>query len=242
MAVFPAQAVIIDLGSLSGNTLTDEVLAYGWIRSDAPTGHASAGETNFVGTTGPAELRGYVSFNLAGFNVGDTINNATVSLFSQGVIFDSAGTIFTDANNIGLNITSLANVTGYGSTTPAILDSDGVTQATWNGLNGLYGAVLDTAPGLDLDNMAIDDEVTFDVTAAIQTAVNAGDSKISFGFTSPDAVATGARNFFVFEGMDQGATFGPNLNVDFTATVIPEPSSSALLGLGAFALILRRRK
>lgn len=37
-----------------------------------------------------------------------------------------------------------------------------------------------------------------------------------------------------------GWTDGPTLNV--TTTTIPEPSSTALLGLGGLALILRRRR
>jgi len=87
----------------------------------------------------------------------------------------------------------------------------------WFVINTLYGSVLDTVV-LDLDNITGGTEVMLDVSAEVTAAVGAGAAKITFGFTSPDAIATNARNFFAFEGLDQGGTFGPNLAVD----IVPE--------------------
>ena len=240
----PCYAATVDLGSQSGNTITDEVLAFGWIRSDDPNRRVG-GETSFVGgTNGANDFRGYVAFDLSGFSVGDTVNTATLSLFSEGAdTFDANGPSTTDANSIGLNLTSLAEITGYGDGAGNNAATDvGATVASWNGINTLYGGVVSTVT-LNLDTIAVNQQVDFDVTAAIQAAVDAGDPKLTFGITSPDAIATAARNFFAFEGVDQGGpggSIGPNLNVDFTA--IPEPGSALLLVMGGLVPLLRRRR
>ncbi|MGI9430435.1 MAG: PEP-CTERM sorting domain-containing protein, partial [Bythopirellula sp.] len=93
--------------------------------------------------------------------------------------------------------------------------------ADFPNLSPLYGAILDTVV-LDLDNITADTKVDLDVTAEVQAAITAGAAKITFGLTSPDAIATGARNFFAFEGLDQGGgggSIGPNLQIDGNFTV-----------------------
>ncbi|MFT4550479.1 MAG: hypothetical protein ACI8XO_000390 [Verrucomicrobiales bacterium] len=239
----PIHAATVDLGSQSGNAITSEVLAYGWIRDDN-AGNRHGGETAFIGTAGSQDFRAYVAYDLSGFSVGDTINSATVSLWSEGGnTFDANGPSTTDANSIGLNLTSLDEITGYGGGFGNNANTDvGGLAATFTNISGLYGATISTVT-LNLDTMAINQQVDWDVTAAIQAAVTAGSSKLTFGVTSPDAIATGARNFFGFEGMDQGGpggNIGPNLNVDFTA--VPEPSTGLLFSLGGMAFLLRRRR
>lgn len=243
LPTFSASAAVIDLGSQSGNTISDEVLAFGWIRND-DANRVAGGETSFIGTAGSQDFRGYVAYDLSQFGVGDVINSATVSLWSEGgSTFNANGGNLNDANSIGLNLTRISEITGYGGGfgNNATTDALGVA-ASFSGISGLYGETLSTVT-LDLDNMAADQRVDWDVTAAIQSAVDAGNSKLTFGITSPDAIATGARNFFAFEGMDQGGgggSIGPNLNVDFTA--VPEPSSSLIMVLGGFLTALRRRR
>ena len=246
-AVERGVAASIDIGSQSGNTITDEVLAYGWIRSDDPA-RAAGGETAFIGgTNGANDFRAYVAFDLSGFATADNVSSATISLFSEGAsTFNANGGITNDANSIGLNVTALPEITGYGDGFggTAVLDSDGTTPISWDNANGLYGAVLDTVT-LDLDSLAVNEEVQLDVSAEVAAAVSGGASKITFGFTSPDAIATAARNFFAFEGVDQGAgtggSIGPSLNVDFTPA-IPEPNSMVALAMsGALLIALRKR-
>ncbi len=250
-----APGATVNLGSQSGNTVPltgaivkTEVLAYGWIRSDNQTSR-NGGESAFIGTAGTSDFRAYVAFNLSSFAVTDLVSLATVSLYSEGAdSFDANGPSTTDANSIGLNITQLANVTGYGpgdragvGGPAATIDSNGLS-ATWTNLSGSYGSVIQTV-NLNLDAIAPNTQVDFDVTAALQAAVSAGASKITFGFTSPAAIGTGARNFFAFEGMDQSiegggqGTIGPNLRVE----VIPEPTTAILAGFGGLVLLRRRR-
>lgn len=244
--VLSAQADMVNIGSQSGNTITDEIVAFGWIRDDSPD-TVRGGETSFIGTAGSQDFRGFIAADLSLFSVGDTINSATVSLYSEGATtFNANGGIVGDATSIGLNLTQLAEITGYGSGfgDNAVLDSDGTTPATFNNISGLYGATIASVT-LNLDTMAANQQVDFDVTALLQQAVDAGLTKATLGITSPDAIATGARNFFGFEGVDQGGesgsgTIGPNLTVD--VTFIPEPSTLALIMVGGLFAFLRRRR
>ena len=90
----------------------------------------------------------------------------------------------------------------------------------WNTPGGDFGAPLATVTDLDLTTIDTDDEVTFSsaaLTAAVQAAVDAGDSQITFVLRSPDLEETTTRNFFVIQGADasgSGSSIGPNLHVD----------------------------
>lgn len=242
-SVLNSGAAVVNIGSQSGNTISDEVLAFGWIRND-DANRVAGGETSFIGTAGSQDFRGYVGFDLSGFSVGDIVTTATVSLWSEGgSTFNANGGVLNDANSIGLNLTSISEITGYGGGfgNSATVDGGG-PSANFTNINGLYGGVIGSTT-LDLDAMTPDQQVDIDVTAAIQAAIDAGNPKLTFGITSPDAIATGARNFFAFEGLDQGGgggTIGPNLSVDFTS--VPEPASSLLFGLGGLLTLLRRRR
>ena len=227
-----------------------DIPACGWIRSDEPD-NRKGGETMFIGTTGigSSDLRAYLAFDLSSFSTNDTVSSAIISLYSEGAdSLDANGPSTTDANSIALNVTALAEVTGYGPGNsvgvgpPAATIDVGGAAATFTNLNGLYGSVISTVT-LNLDTIAVNAKVDFDVTAAVQTAVSAGATKITFGFTSADAIATGARNFFAFEGIDQttggggAGTIGPNLRVETAnAPSALKITSAAFNGSGDFVI------
>lgn len=77
---------------------------------------------------------------------------------------------------------------------------------------------------------------TYDAAAA----PNGTFSDVSFSFSSADfAGEVGNDLFLVFQAPGVQALYD---NVRITETAIPEPSSTALLGLGGLALTLRRRR
>lgn len=94
----------------------------------------------------------------------------------------------------------------------------------WDGTNA--GTVTEVAGSVQLPTGGIDngphalDQVSYTVTS---TDITAGRDQVIFRY-----------------GHETG--WGETHDVDFGVTAVPEPSLSALLGLGAFALILRRRK
>lgn len=71
------------------------------------------------------------------------------------------------------------------------------------------------------------------------TPSGAWNNKNWSNYTASGTVATGAQSFIITYGTSGGNdAYADNLSF----TVTPEPSSTALLGLGGLALILRRRK
>ena len=86
----------------------------------------------------------------------------------------------------------------------------------WNTPGGDFGESLATVSDLDLTTIDQNDEVAFNsaqLTAAVQAAVDAGDSQITLLLRSPDLEAGATRNFFAFRGISSNS-HGPNLHVD----------------------------
>lgn len=214
----------VNIGGQSGNPITQDVLAFGWVRSDNPNGRPGE-DSGFIGGVGQAQqMRGYMTLDLSYFTSKDKIKRATLSLFGESSKkYNANGSNLTDANAIKLNLTQLEAITGYGNAAGNNAQTDKDSRsATWDNINRLYGSVLRSV-SLDLDNLRDNQQVDFDVTELIAAAVTAGEKKITFGLTSPEAVATNARNFFIIKGVKRGS-YGPNLRVDFVpAEGIPRP-------------------
>ena len=201
----PAHATTTNLGSAgvdhaSGADLSG-ITAYGWIRSDDPT-RVAGGETSFMGglDTG-AILRGYVGFDLSSLTSGDTVNEAIVSLWSQGATTFNANGGVVDIGVTAIHLTQMSNVIGFGDgmSADAAITSSGL-PANWNNLNGLYGTSV-AQQSANLDTIAFGQEVQFDVTAEIAAAIANGQQRITLGITAPAAETHGARNFFAFGGI-----------------------------------------
>ena len=110
---------------------------------------------------------------------------------------------------------------------------DGFTATYTSGDLGVDGATIDTQTDLAQANSALGNLYQFDYTLSsdlTDTTLAAGESAI---FTIAFSTTTGS-----------GSSLSNIDNVAFqgTAVVVPEPSSTALFGLGGLALILRRRK
>ena len=105
--------------------------------------------------------------------------------------------------------------------------NDGL-PANWDNFNTFYGPIISTAASVNLDNIAEQEEVQFDVTAAIQAAVNAGEDSISFGITSPEAIATNARNFFAFSGVAENSAGGDDIAPNLKVLLSSSPAVAAL--------------
>ena len=102
-----------------------------------------------------------------------------------------------------------------------------------------------TAPSEDNDEARIrtGESVTFSVS---NLQLGGYDGKLNFdGFTGLNISQAGSFDTVtgIFTGQDGGSNTGGRINqLQFQISVVPEPSSTALLGLGLSSLLLRRRR
>jgi hypothetical protein len=207
----------LDMATRGGNLAGSGISAFGWVRDDDP-GRIAGGTTSFMGTSdGSSKLRGFIGFDLSQFSPGDSVGSATMSLWSQGAgIFNANGGI-EDLGETTLELRSLPAVTGFGDEFGNDANVDGL-PANWDTLEDLFGNEVIATADANIDTIAFGDEVQFDVTAAVQAAIAAGEAQISFGIVASGAEEGGARNFFAFGGMadnggSAGSDIGPNLNI-----------------------------
>ena len=207
----------IDFATRGGDLRDSGITAYGWVRDDDPT-RIAGGEVSFMGTSdGTSILRGYIGFDLSGFSPGDSISDATVSLFSQGATQWNANGGANDIGETSLELRSLPEVVGFGDGFGGDATVGGL-PANWINLGELYGDSAIASATADLDTISFGDEIRFDVTAAVQLAIAEGDQQITFGVVAPVAEAGAARNFFAMAGMAEhggtaGSETGPNLSI-----------------------------
>lgn len=208
----PTASPGIDIGSEGTMLNNGGTLASQWIRSDSP--EDVKGNAVFVGgLPSGADLRGVFAFNLTVFKPGDVISNVTMSLFhgANGTSNHTDGSVQSSSLEL-LTVTNSA----YANNRASWNNADQDTPVAWNTPGGDVGQSLATVSDLDLTTIDSDDEVIFnstELTAAVQAAVDAGDSQITFVLRSPDLEAASTRNFFVFQSATSGS-IGPNLHVD----------------------------
>jgi len=221
-----AQAISITIGSGGVGGVTTGVTAQGWIRSDIPT-NDPGNNFIFVGSlAGGSELRGFTGFDVSAIPDSAVINSVSVTFYQSTTLTGSTG------DSIGDSPLNLVTPTGTFSNTD-----------TWNGSNGFYGGAILGAISTDPTLVIAQDPFEFTTNAAlvshVQSALASDD--VQFGLIAPDLEATTERLFYSFGPNDGGTVdIAPSITIDYT--VVPEPSSTTLLGLGGLALILRRKR
>jgi hypothetical protein len=175
--------------------------------------------------------RGLFEFDISAISATDQIDSVTFDLTTL-------------SGSVGIN-----NVGGAGALTTFnvythAFDID-ETTATWDNPGG--GAPAGGTLGTLLTSASFDVEQTgqthtFGDSAAFQTAVSdalADDGILRLIIANNDEAFLSSHDFARFED-DTAGSAAPKLSVTYNA--IPEPSTTALIGLGGLALILRRRK
>jgi hypothetical protein len=190
----------------------------GMIRENNPAVTSStliAGD-NVDGPSDGGPLRILANFDLSTVPIGATINSVSLSVTTNGVGANNTG----GSSTFSFDLTQLS-----GTSLPA--------SPGWTGA----GATASIALGTVISSGSVD--------------ISSSGNTLTFASNTPfeSYIGSGAGSSLNFSIMLQGEDdvdqqFGrfssPSLTVDFTA--VPEPSSTALLGLGGLALILRRRK
>ena len=188
---------------------------------------------DFSGFTGTGTLASPEIFTFTD-SLGGTINAAIVTTangFTPG-LSANGDLIYSGSNNPSqravyrLQITG-ENVASYEVVSPGLLANDSVafSQATAisnhilsNGADGIAPILTTTANAIFYDGTGLFSEgAPFD---SVSTVYNPGVSNVSYNAN----FGTSAEGFAVF------------------VNVVPEPSSTALLGLGALGLLVRRKR
>jgi hypothetical protein len=197
-------------------------------------------------------LHGSISFSAVGFSGSGLVKKATQSWtntvgdgntangsasltylggFSQGIHRDQRGTMFWTVNADGTLVFDSR------SATTLIIDY-GLDRNSIFNLNGGAMVSLDAIDMLRNSTAAGNSVIDFQAVGSSFTA--------DFGADFADlASVQAAIDNSVFFTSTTSKPLGVTDNTDGTFTVlaaVPEPSTTALLGLGGFALILRRRK
>ncbi len=234
-----AAAISLSATAALADISTVEAFDNSTIQPNGPRTGASG--DNFFNIEG-SDNGNFASFGVADFDADSlftadiaSINSATLQLTQSNAGFSLSGPL---SVYLTLNTTADINVN------PDTSADDGALELNYiPGNNG--AASVDTAlqpltllgSGVytvgnngDVDGITLNDAAGL---AVLQTAINAGGT-LRFVIT-PDASDTAAT----YAGFGNSTFAGPTLQVD--ATLVPEPTSLALVGLGGLALLRRRR-
>jgi len=191
---------------------------------------SGAGNTLNVTWTGDESASGSALQSISpggGFaivNGSPTYSNNNVAYINHNLnIADRAnarGYSFTFTSTVDYNLTNLAIRAGHTNNSAAsnqAFDSDLTIT--------ISGGVFTNTSTIDYDTPTADiRDLSYDLTG---TSLSAG---VTYTVTATSANMPGGGAYMVYDG------------ITLEGTVVPEPSSTALLGLGGLALILRRRK
>ena len=210
--------------SLAANAATVKI-GFGTVTGDRDAGQASpiwgqSATADYLST--PAGPHGTVYLNDFSYQAADNGTRTT------GTVYLHAYTTF----SIGTNGV-IDSISGFTATSTSTIDLDTIGSygtMTWN----FSGAdAFDAETKYYFLMSTSDTEVTIADTSSMKTAAFALDTT-STSYLGGEAVRANAAL-----GSNWDQHFEANFN---TVSSVPEPSSTALLGLGGLALILRRRK
>lgn len=150
-----------------------------------------------------------------------------------------------------INPTLTGDMNTNGFTLTFVIENVGSGGGIWFGQDGTnFGSAADSRVSIVNNALIANDNnehtvaVTWDGISLTRTIDGGAAATLSLSnnadnnYTGPD---TGGSMFLVDSGSSGGTVAGWNI-ISAELNVVPEPSSTALLGLGGLALILRRRK
>lgn len=220
--------------SAMADTLTINPTADAFIRA-SQNASQTLNTTNvifLVGDTTTANdyLRGLLSFDLSSSAlVGATINSVTLTLKINSADASSAG------QDVILNLYSLTNTFSEGTVTWTQRNG----SSTWTTPGGDYGDLL-AGTTANAGTATAGQSVTFSGSDLTDYAISSVGGSLYLLIKLADE-DTAQRNVFRFGTVNGTSAYYPVLTIDYTAAVIPEPSTAALLGgLAVLGLACRR--
>ena len=236
------------LGMMTTASLQAAVLAE-WNFNDTASQAAALGATSVAVGTTVSGLSFNDSFDFAGLNnVPSSVHDgygfggasgANVIFLHRANYFDGDGA---PPKENASDYTSWAN--GASAGTGDILSADGNAPVVFTVTAGVGQTV--TLESLTFDRVGGSDTIIeFQEAGATVGSGVTLNSNTDFvvALAAPVIIGSGQTKSFTFN-LNSGA-LNTSINIDditLNGTVVPEPSSTALLGLGGLALILRRRR
>ena len=168
--------------------------------------------------TGSIEISHDISFTLTSPSGGD--GNALTMVMDQFVTPDANPTLYYGSVSNAFNFR--VNSDPVASAPFDFLDNVNFSQNAWTPDDGYFFIFFPTL-------------VTGEVFTVTAQTITLAAGSLPAGF-NPEAEQTFAGNMFLTDGS------GNRISGNVSVGLIPEPSSTALLGLGGLALMLRRRR
>jgi fibronectin-binding autotransporter adhesin len=255
-------------GTFSGNITQVDADAFDLVKNGSGT-QTLSGANSHTGTTtvsgGTLALAsGFSHSGIGAYAVGTDGTSATLKIahlmdISSHAMTIGDGGVISPGNSPGTAITGAQTWNDGGSYLWEINDSDGSKGLTLGGTNGWDW--LDITGTLDLDDLSTGG-FTIDIDS-LSLANSIGDAAGFESWSKGDGIvdysfiiATTSAGIFGFDATDfsfdsSGFSNGPSWDwqiklsgndLVLEAYAVPEPSSTALLGLGGLALMLRRKR
>ena len=211
-ATSASQAAVVNV-DFNGHQAPQSTNDYTGVDANGPI--ASDNTWNYIDTTGTAGAY--------------TAGGLTFTLGTGWLAYSAQGGAINNLSGDRIYTTSTATMTISG-----LVDGGTYNLALLNALGSVTHASWDATIGMDTKSVS-----------AASSAPGTGNGALTFtdGVTHAlfsDVVATGGSITFTadYTGASGGAAALAGLQIE----AVPEPSTTALLGLGGFALIFRRRK
>jgi len=228
-------------GLTASITQAASIAGTGWNADMIVEASATNSGTGITAATSSSAWSSWVMAEVGFAGIGSTGTVLDTGLPTNGLLTSKNGTAF-QLQSYTANNTLLGGST-FTLTTPGSFSD---IQFLWTGVNGSFVATLNFS-----------DTSTTELTATVAdwqsgNSTNAHDDEWAYVRRgSTDTIDLWHRELaFTLSAADSAKTidsitFGANSRFGISAingTLVPEPSSTALLGLGGLALILRRRK
>ena len=218
-----ALAAFITIGTAHAATVFNVIDLDGYVSGKNATTDLVGGVVTENDTVGLGSSTATVATIVTGDFNGDVVDDTvsfTLQLVSSGsgIVQNGVGFGEQDGNN-DLSDSETLTVTVIGLSFAAGGGGTDMTLA-FNGFTNLYIDRLSTGETVKVNTVGVPGVAGENVDYSIPTLATT---------LLVDAAGTSTSRF-------------ENIDLKFTATVVPEPSSAALLGLAGLALILRRRK
>ncbi len=227
-------------GENAGGNLNVADFVMSGAATDGDTGVAFTYDVRLTGLGGTLRTNGGTTNREFGIT-GATGNNA-IDQLGEGVQYAVENIVVTDFN--GLNPADVSvNFDEFTAVILFFVDNDGDAAYISDSLEATPGAANWSFEGSIVDGIGSTDDSLITPGVSGFSASNSNNAQIDVsGFDLTTLVVGSSGEDFVSGAVDPNRIRTDDITSQFTVTVVPEPASLALSGLGGLCLLARRRR